>query len=260
MACLLLGSIAGFLGGLMGIGGGVIIVPALFSLFAYSGWADNLTLKMAIATSLSAIIFTSIAAIRAQLKHKAILWSVVKTWTPAILFGSFCSGFIASSLPTFGLKVFIGCFLFTAAVIMLLRWTPAPHRQLPAKLGSSIIGLFAGMGSALAGIGGGNIIVPTLVWFNTPMKNATATSSALGLPIAFFGAAGFISAGWSTPNLPEYSLGYAYLPAVGLIAITTFVFAPLGVAMAHKISPAKLKQIFGLLLLLVSTRMLYNLL
>jgi uncharacterized membrane protein YfcA len=259
IACLALGCVAGFLGGMLGIGGGVIMVPALFAVFTLSGWTDDLAIKMAIATSLSAIIFTSIAAIRAQMKRETIVWPLVKIWTPFILLGSFCSGYIANLLPGVILKGFIGGFLLLAAIVMLFRWKPAPNRQLPGKLGTSITSFIAGLTSALAGIGGGNIIVPTLTWFNVPMKNATATSSTLGLPISVFGAGGFISAGWSIPHLPDYSLGYVYLPAMALIATMTFVFAPVGVSVAHRISAASLKQVFGILLLLVSSRMLYSL-
>ncbi|NQZ09581.1 MAG: sulfite exporter TauE/SafE family protein [Algicola sp.] len=258
ISCLILGAVAGFLGGLLGIGGGVIMVPVLLALFTQFGWNEALSIKMAIATSLSAIIFTSIAAIRAQIRRDAILWPLVKTWTPFILLGSFCSGTIANFLPSLMLKGFIGCFLLLAAIVMLVRWAPAPHRQLPGKVGAGITSFIAGLASALAGIGGGNIIVPTLTWFNVPMKNATATSSTLGLPISVFGAAGFITAGWGMPELPQYSLGFVYLPAVALIAVMTFVLAPVGVAVAHKISAANLKQVFGLLLLMVSGRMLYG--
>ena len=259
ISSLSLGAIAGFLGGLLGIGGGVIMVPALLALFSYSGWNEAISIKMAIATSLSAIIFTSIAAIRAQMKRNAVLWPLVKTWTPFILLGSFCSGTVASYLPSVALKGFIGCFLLLASIVMLVRWAPAPHRKLPGKMGTALASFVAGLASALAGIGGGNIIVPTLTWFNVPMKNATATSSTLGLPISVFGTAGFITAGWTVPQLPQYSLGFVYLPAVALIAIMTFIMAPVGVAVAHKISPVRLKQVFGLLLLMMSSRMLYKL-
>ena len=259
IACLSLGAIAGFLGGMLGIGGGIIMVPALFSLFSYSGWESSLAIKMAVATSLSAIIFTSISAIRAQMKRNAILWPLVKTWAPFILLGSFLSGYIANYISATALRGFIGIFLLLAAIVMLLRWTPAPNHQLPGKVGTSITSFFAGLVSALVGIGGGNIIVPTLVWFNVPMKNATASSSTLGLPISIFGAAGFVSAGWHVNNLPDYSLGFVWLPAMALIAITTFLCAPLGVAVAHKISAQQLKQVFGILLLLVSARMIYGL-
>jgi len=259
VAYLGVGTVAGFLGGMLGIGGGVIMVPALFAIFSVSGWEDSLAIKMAIGTSLSAIIFTSIAAIRSQMKRGTINWSLVKIWTPFILLGSFCSGYIAYILPGEIIKGFIGGFLFLAAIVMLFRWKPAPGRQLPGYLGTSFTSFFAGMASALAGIGGGNIIVPTLTWFNVPVKNATATSSTLGLPISVFGTAGFVSAGFKMASLPEYSLGYVYLPAMALVATMTFICAPMGVAVAHKISATSLKQVFGVLLLMVSCRMLYNL-
>lgn len=260
LASLLLGAVAGFLGGLLGVGGGIVIVPVLFHLFSYSQGAQSLAtalaLKMAIATSLATIIFTSISAIKAQLPHQSIQWPIVKTWTPFILLGSFSTGFVAQYLSPEWLKTTIGCFLLLAGIVMLLRLQPKPNRTLPGLLGTSILSGFIGFISALAGIGGGNIIVPTLTWFNIPMKNTTATSSTLGLPIALFGSAGFVTSGYGMTELPSFSLGYVYLPALFSIAIMTFLFAPLGVSVAHKVPSARLKQIFGLLLLLVAIKML----
>lgn len=257
LAALSLGAVAGFLGGLLGIGGGIVIVPVLFSLFVSNGIETTLALKMAIATSLSTIIFTSMASIKAQLPYQAINWSIVKTWTPFILFGSFCTAFVAEYFSSQVLRTAIGCFLLFAAIVMLLRWKPKPHRTLPGPFGTMMISGWIGFTSALAGIGGGNIIVPTLTWFNVPMKNTTATSSTLGLPIALFGSAGFVVSGLDVTQLPEFSFGYVYLPALVLVATMTFLCAPLGVSVAHKVPSDRLKQGFGLLLLIVAVKMLF---
>ncbi len=255
-ACLTLGAVAGLLGGALGIGGGVIIVPALVYLYATLDIGAPLDIRLAIGTSLATIVFTSTTAVYAQYRRGAIRWDIVRRWTPFVLLGSFASGYVAELLPGVVLRGFIGAFLLLAALIMLARWTPPPHRQLPGHNGTAATGLTAGLGAGLAGIGGGNIIVPLLVYFNIAMKNATATSSALGLPIALFGALSFISAGRHTPGLPAFSLGYIYLPAMAAVAVTSTLTAPLGVKLAHCLPAGRLKQAFGLLLCLVSLRML----
>ena len=255
--CIALGAAAGFLGGLLGIGGGIVIVPVLFSLFSASGIEATLALKMSLATSLATIIFTSLAAIRAQLKRQAIRWSIVKAWTPFILLGSFSTAFVTEYFSATLLRSFIGVFLLCAAIVMLIKWKPKPTRTLPGPIGTMITSFLAGFTSALAGIGGGNIIVPILTWFNVPMKNTAATSSTLGLPIALFGCAGFVVAGWSVGSLPTFHFGYVYLPAFALVATMTFLCAPLGVAAAHRLPSDKLKQFFGVLLLIVAVRMLW---
>lgn len=260
LACLFLGAIAGFLAGLLGVGGGIVIVPVLFALLSNSGMDTALALKMTLATSLSTIIFTSMAAIKAQLPYKSIVWPIVKRWTPFILLGSFSTAFVAEYFSSEWLKTFIGCFLLFAGIVMLLRWKPSSHRaaqrNVPGPIGTILMSFGVGFISALAGIGGGNIIVPLLSWFNIPMKNTTATSSTLGLPIALFGSAGFVISGLDVAQLPEFSLGYVYLPALVLIASMTFLCAPLGVRVAHKVPSAQLKQGFGVLLLLVAVKML----
>lgn len=260
IACLLLGAVAGFIGGLMGVGGGIIIVPVLYGLFTTSGMELELALKMSLATSLATIIFTSAAAIRAQLKHQVIVWPIVIEWTPFILIGSFCTGFVADAFSPLWLKSFLGCFLLVASIVMLLNWSPKPTttNSPPGKLGSMIISFTTGFTSALVGIGGGNIIIPILTWFNLPIKNTTATSSALGFPIALFGSAGFALSGGTVANLPALNLGYIYLPALVLIAIMTFLFAPLGVACAHRLPANKLKQAFAILLMSVALKMLIS--
>jgi len=255
-ACVATGGIAGFAGGLLGIGGGAIIVPALLLLFELAGLEPALRPPMAVATSLATVIFTSASAVRAQLRHRAIRWDVVRAWTPGLLVGSFASGYVARVLSADALAVFIGLFLAGVAGIMLARWRPKPHRELPGTPGNLALGAGAGLVSGLAGIGGGSVTVPTLVFFNVAVQGAVATSSTLGLPIAAFGTLGFVTAGWTVADRPEWSLGYVYLPAVAAIATATMLTAPLGVATSHRISAERLRRIFGGLLVLVSIRIL----
>jgi uncharacterized membrane protein YfcA len=257
-ACAGVGACAGFLGGLLGIGGGVVIVPALLLLFEWQGFAAGTAAPVAVATSLATIIATSVAAARAQIRRGSVDWAIVRAWTPALLVGGLASGPVAQRLPEAALPWFIGLFLLAVSGIMLTAWQPAPHRTLPRGAPGIALGGGAGLLSGLAGIGGGNVIVPTLVFFNVPMRLATGTSSTLGLPIAVAGTIGFVLTGLGRPDLPPGTLGFVHVPAAMAMAVLSFTVAPLGVAFAHRIPAARLKRIFGSLLAVVSARVLWS--
>ncbi len=268
--CVLVGAVAGFLGGLLGIGGGVIIVPALILLFDSAGTfssanapggataGSNLTTLIAIATSLGSIIFTAAAAARSQIRARMVEWLVVRRWVPAIIVGSYLAGFVAAELGVQLLRCLIGVFLLFVSGVMLANWKPAPHRVLPGRVASAAMAMGAGLISGIAGIGGGNVVVPTLVFHNVPVHRATATSSTLGFPIALAGSLGYIHRGWTVTTLDEGLLGFIYLPALAAVVSATVVFAPLGVRAAHRLPPQPLKRAFGVLLILVSTRMIWT--
>lgn len=260
IACGAIGIVAGFLAGLLGIGGGVVIVPALlivFDVFDVVALTDGAA-RIAVGTSLATIIVTSLSAARAQIRRGAVRWPIVRAWTPALLVGSFASGPVAALLPQAALPWFIGIFLLLVALIMLAQWRPAPHRTLPGLAGNLAMGSGAGLVSGLAGIGGGNVIVPTLVFHNVPMQQAAATASTLGVPIALSGTLGFVLTGWGVGGLPTGSLGYVWLPGALIIAAITFLVAPLGVAVAHRSPADLLKRLFGALLLVMSARILWG--
>ena len=258
IGCLGTGAIAGLLGGLLGIGGGVVIVPALLLLFDAQGMEPGLAAPMAVATSLATIIFTSLAAARAQIRRGAVRWDLVRVWTPFLLVGSGISGWLAGLFPTGWLAIFIGGFLLVVSIIMLAQWRPAPHRDLPGPLGSGALALAAGTVSGLAGIGGGNVIVPTLSYYNVQMQRATATSSTLGVPISLFGTLGFVLAGLDVGDRPAASLGYVYLPAALAVVTLSVIFAPIGVAIAHRVPALMLRRCFGVLLVIVASRILWS--
>lgn len=255
IACSALGIVAGILAGMLGIGGGVVIVPALVLILSAQDFPSEFIVITAVATSLCTIIFTSISAARAQIKRKAVDWNIFRLWAPTVVVGSFLSGFIAARLPAVVLEIGIAVFLLVISLIMLSRWVPDPARTMPGKAGTTGLGLFSGVLSGLAGIGGGNVMVPLMVFFNVPMQRAVATSSTLGFPLALVGTAGYIISGWGVEFMP-WTLGYVYLPAVGLIAFFTVLMAPMGVALSHRIPAATLKRCFGGLLLIVAGRML----
>ena len=257
IACSALGIVAGILAGMLGIGGGVVIVPALILILSAQDFPSEFIVITAVATSLCTIIFTSISAARAQIKRKAVDWTIFKLWAPTVVLGSFLSGFIAARLPAVVLEIGIAVFLLIISLIMLSRWVPDQARTMPGKPGTTGLGLFSGVLSGLAGIGGGNVMVPLMVFFNVPMQRAVATSSTLGFPLAVVATLGYVISGWGREVAP-WSLGYVYLPAVALIAVFTVLLAPAGVALSHRIPAPTLKRCFGGLLLLVAGRMLFN--
>lgn len=258
LLCAATGLVAGTLGGMLGIGGGIVIVPALLLLFDARGIDPLLAAPMAVATSLATIIFTSLSAARAQIRRGAVEWTVVRRWTAFLIIGSLASGQVAVLFPVGALPIFIGVFLLIASAVMFADWRPAPHRALPGLLPNAGLGFGAGLVSGLAGIGGGNVIVPTLVYFNVPVLRAAATSSTLGVPIALFGTLGYVFSGWGRTDLPEGTLGFVYLPgAAAVIALAVFA-APFGVRLAHRTPARLLKRLFAVLLVLAALRVLYS--
>lgn len=255
---LALGLIAGLLAGMLGIGGGVVIVPALIWIFQRHGLSPEIIPHLAIGTSLASIVFTSLSAIRAQQKRRAIDWPVVRLLAPATLLGGFASGYLAGFIPADMLKAFFAVFLLFVGTQFMLDWKPAAHWRLPGRGG--LWGLGIGSLSALLGIGGGNITVPLLHACNLDLKRAIAISTALGFPIALFGAVGFLLSGWGHALLPSGTLGYVSLPALAAIAGAAILTAPLGVRLAHDLPVKRLKRIFGVLVLVISLRMLWTVL
>jgi len=259
-AFLILGAVVGFVAGLLGVGGGAIMVPVLTSLFVTLNFLPEHLLHMALATSMASIILTSIASARTHQQHQAVLWPVVRLMSTGIVLGTFGATFIASLLPTLPLAIFFSCFMAYVALQLLLNIKPKPSRGLPGALGMTATGVGIGGISALVAIGGGSLTVPFLTWCNVRVQQAIGTSAAIGLPIALSGSIGYAIAGWEQVGLPQFSLGYIYLPAVLLISAVSFFTAPLGASLAHQLPVPTLKKIFALLLLGLSAKMLHTIL
>ncbi|MGL4476484.1 MAG: sulfite exporter TauE/SafE family protein [Shewanella sp.] len=256
--CLILGSFVGFLAGLLGIGGGLIIVPALLYLLPKVGISEPHLLYVAIATSLSAIILTSASSAKAHWGRGNVDFTVLKALLPGIVIGAFLSGFIA--------KAFLGAYLqqVFAIFVMLMAinmWFPLKVNAaagLPSNSVIFVIGIIIAMISGLMGIGGGVLLVPFLVWCGLAMAKAVGTSSMIGIVIACFGSLGYITTGWDVHSLPAGTLGYIYVPALLAIVSTSVLTAPLG-AKAASIWPTPiLKRIFALLLIVIGVKLLLS--
>ncbi|MEP6608650.1 MAG: sulfite exporter TauE/SafE family protein [Burkholderiaceae bacterium] len=253
-----LGTATGFVAGLLGIGGGMIMVPFLTLIFTARGYPEQHIVHMAVATSLATILFTSISSVRAHHQHGAVLWPVVKVLAPGIVIGSVLGAQIAGRLPTFWLGLIFAVFVGVSAVQMFLDRKPKPSRELPRAGAMFAVGNAIGLISALVGAGGGFVSVPYLVWSNVKVHNAVATSAALGFPIAVAGTIGYVLAGRGQAGLPEGTVGFIYLPALLTIALASVVTAPLGARTAHALDTRPLKRIFSLLLFMLAGYMLYR--
>jgi uncharacterized protein len=256
----LFGVLAGLLAGLLGVGGGIVIVPALVIIFTSQGLPPDHIMQMALGTSLATIMFTSISSFRAHHAHGAVKWDIVKHITAGILIGTFSGSYLAAWLSTRTLKAFFAAFLLYVATQMLMGIKPKPTRSLPKLPGMTGAGLFIGAVSSLVGIGGGTLSVPFMTWCNTPMHMAIGTSAAIGFPIALAGTAGYVVNGLRTAGMPEYSLGFIYLPALIGIAAVSILTAPLGAKLAHKLPVPTLKRFFAVFLYLMAGNMIRGLL
>ena len=253
---LITGAIAGVLAGLLGVGGGIVIVPALLWSFNHLNIATDHAMQIAVGTSLATIVITSLSSIIAHQKHRAILWKVVRYLTPGLLAGAVFGAIIADYLPTHTLQIVFAIFVLLLGLRMILAGKTSPQRRLPGRTGMKAMGFIIGSLSAVVGIGGGSLTVPFLAHCNIKMHLAVATSSACGFPIAIAGSIGFAIAGLNESDLPAWSSGYIYWPAFFGIAVASALFAPLGARLAHSLPVTTLKHLFGVLLLLMGIKML----
>ncbi len=266
---MLIGAFTGVAAGLLGIGGGLIIVPFSLMVFGFLSARQGLQIPyelqahVAIATSLATIIFTAVSAIYSQHKKQAIDWAVFWQLVPGILVGAFMGAWLATYIPRTPLLLLFAGFLILVSVKMWSGWSPRHKAQLPSFSILSLAALLIGMVSSLVGIGGGTMTVPFLSRSKIAIQNAVAISSALGLPIAVFGTLGFY---WRSleNNLDSIitepgMLGYIYLPAFFAIISMSMLTAPVGVYWSHRLSKRALSRFFSVLLIILAVKFIYGL-
>ena len=258
VAFVALGAVLGFLAGLLGIGGGMMMVPLLTIAFGRQGFAPDHVVHMAIATATATILFTSISSAREHHRHGAVLWRVVAGLAPGIIVGSLAGPQIIGSMSTSSLAAFFGVFLAVSATQMLLARKPKPTRVLPGRGGLFAVGGGIGLISSMVGAGGAFLSVPFMIACNVALRNAVATSAALGLPIALAGTIGFVIAGLRATGLPAHAIGYVYVPALLAIVAGSVVSAPVGARAAHRWPVAKLRRAFALLLYVLAAYMVWK--
>lgn len=256
---LVLGCFTGFLAGLLGIGGGMLMVPFMTFILSQRGVDAALGVKMAIATSMATILFTSISSVRAHHKRGAVRWDIVRTLAPGIVAGGLLAGAgVFALLKGTVLALVFAVFVGFSATQMLLDKKPKPTRQLPGTAGRVAAGGVIGFMSGLVGAGGGFVSVPFMTWCNVNMHNAVATSAALGFPIALANTVGYVVGGWSIENPLPGAFGYLWIAALVVIATSSVLFAPLGAKAAHAMNVRQLKRVFAFLLYGLAAYMFYK--
>ncbi|MBM4288226.1 MAG: sulfite exporter TauE/SafE family protein [Deltaproteobacteria bacterium] len=253
------GAVAGILAGLLGIGGGLVIVPMLVFTLTWQAVPREHLMHLALGTSMASIIFTSVSSFMAHHRRGAVQWEVVRRIALGILLGTFLGATLASRLSTNVLKVIFVIFLYYMAGQLFTDRKPKAGRTLPGPWGMFGVGNVIGVVSAFVGIGGGTLSVPFMIYCNLPVHTAIGTSAAIGFPIAMAGTLGYIVNGLGAADLPPFSLGYIYLPALLGIVGCSMLTAPLGVRLAHSLPVDRLKRVFALLLFVVGTKMLWDL-
>ena len=256
---LALGTVVGFLAGLLGVGGGMMMVPIMTLLLTQRGVPNGLAVKMAIATSMATILFTSLSSVRAHHRLGAVRWDIARRMAPGIVLGGLAAGAGAFTvLKGQGLALFFAVFIGWAAVKMLRDKKPGPGRDMPGALGTAGVGAGIGFLSGLVGAGGAFLSVPFMTWCNVPPRHAVGTSAALGFPIALASTVGYVVAGWTLPSALPGAFGFLYLPALAIVSVASMTLAPLGARTAQRVNVVVLKRLFAVLLLALAASMLYR--
>jgi uncharacterized protein len=252
------GLMAGLMAGLFGVGGGMIMVPALALVLPAQGVAPEITMQVAIATSLAVISATSISSMHRHHQLKGVLWPVFRVMAPGLALGAIAGAFVADLLPSRTLAQIVGVGALLTAVQMWLDFKPKAHTPLPGTAGLSAAGGGIGLLSSLIGIGGGSLTVPFLSWCSVSMREAVGTAAACGMPIAWAGAIGFMIAGQGEAGRLAWSVGYVDMAGFAGIALASVPTARLGATLAHRLSPRVLKRSFAVLLTLIGLQMLFG--
>jgi uncharacterized membrane protein YfcA len=253
------GAVVGFFAGMLGIGGGALMVPLLVWLFEAQQLPREQVLHLAVGTGMATILFTSVSSMRAHAARGAVRWDIVRAIAPGILIGGLAGSAVAAVVPQ---RLFAALFVATvyaAAINIFLDRKPNPSRTLPGRLGIFGVGAAISGVSAFAAVGGAFMAVPFMVWCNVPMLHAIGTAAAIGFPIAAAGSVGYITSGLLAGGLPEWSLGYVYLPALAGVTVASMLMAPVGAAVAHRLPTRLLRRVFAVLMFSVATRMLIGL-
>lgn len=253
------GIVSGLMAGLLGVGGGIILVPLTVMLFTAANlFPEAILMKMALATSMSAIMFTSVSSMRVHHSLGNVMWKVVRAIVPGVAIGALIGTFIVRIVSSVWLTWFFAVFVIYISVKMLLNVKAKPSRTLPGNFGLGVFGTVVGCLSVLLSAGGGFLTVPFLNSCNVDMRKSIGTSAALGFPIALFGTLGYIISGWSHTNLSDYCLGYVYLPALFGIVLMSVLFAPVGAYLSQRLPVTLLKRIFAIILIATAIKLLSN--
>ncbi len=253
----LLGLFVGVIAGLLGVGGGGILVPALSSLFFYMNFPVEKIVHLSLGTSMAAIIVTSFSSMSAHKARGGVDWPSVRFMTPGVVVGTFAATFLVAALASVYLAGFFALFMTFVSIQM---WRPLKFASSHSPSSKELVAVGGGIGavSALVSIGGGSLTVPYLSWRGHELKRAVGTSAAMGLPISVIGTLGYLYNGWPQTDFSQYIIGYVYWPAVVVISCCTALTAPIGVKIAHKLPVPTLRKMFAVLLITIAIKMFYS--
>lgn len=252
---LAIGAFAGVIAGLLGVGGGIVLVPAFFYMFDHLGYGGPQLMQVCVATSLATILATSMRSVMAHHRKGAVDWAILRSWAPWIVAGAIAGVFVAAALKSTTLTAIFGVLAMIAGLYMALgrdNWRVAD--AMPAQPARGILAIIIGFFSVLMGIGGGTFGVPLMTLYNMPIHRAIATASGFGMVIAVPSVIGFLFL--PIDQAPPYTLGAVNIPAFLVVIGTTFLATPWGVRLAHAMNPKPLKRAFAVFLVLVALNML----
>lgn len=255
---ILAGAASGLIAGLLGVGGGIVIVPVLFQIYIFMGLGEELQMHLAVGSSLAVIVVTALQSGRAHHAKGAVDFAVMRIWAPAIIFGVICGSATARFLTADVLKIIFGTLSLYVAVHLNLPKKENAGGTMPALFIQRGLATLIGFFSSLMGIGGGTFSVAALTMFGKPIHQAVGTSAAMGLFVALPGAIGFMIAGYGLEGLPAWSVGYVNFLAVALLIPMTAITAPLGARLAHGFSRELLEKVFSVFLVLTALRMFWS--
>ena len=254
-----IGAVVGFMAGLLGIGGGMVLVPILVFVFEANHFAPEHLMHMALATAMATIPFTSVSSVRAHHSRGGVDWRIVTGLLPGLLSGAALGTLVAGKVPGRPLALFFAAFLFYAATTMFFDLMPKGTRSLPGRAGLAFVGTIVSFLSSFIAAGAALMTIPFMAWCNVPLRRAVGTASAIGFPLSLAASVGYAIAGLQAGGLPQYSLGYIYLPALGMIAVASVLTAPLGARVSQKMPVRQLRIVFALTLYVLAVRMLISL-
>ena len=258
LAYALTGAFVGFLAGLLGIGGGMTLVPILAAMFAAQQFAPGHTVHLALGTGMASVMFTSTASVRMHHRLGGVDWTLVRRLGPAMVVGTLVSTALSGWVPQRALALSFAVIVYAGATQILLGRKPAPGRTPPGTPALVAIGLAIGVVCGLVSAGGAFLTVPFMLFCGLAMTTAIGTGAALGVPVAIIGTVGFVFSGWRVPDLPPLALGFAYLPALAGIVAGSMLTAPWGARAAHRLPVKVLRRIFAGLMYLLATKMAWT--
>ena len=254
---LVIGAFAGVLAGVLGVGGGIVLVPAFFYAFQTLGYDSEQLMQMCLATSLATIIVTSIRSVLSHNKKGAVDWDILRSWAPGIVIGAVAGMLAVSSLRSATLQGIFGVLALLIGLYMGFgrsEWRLG--QAMPKGLSRAALSPGVGFLSVLMGIGGGSFGVPLMSLYNTPIHRAVATAAGFGVLIAVPSVIGFLFVTLDPATRPPYTIGAVNLVAFVLVIAMTLITAPIGAKLAHAMDPKPLKRVFAVFLILVALNML----